>query len=397
MTRDICGGCSSSNLHKFLDLGSSPLADNFITAPSEVVKRYPLQLLLCTDCYLVQLSEVVPDDELFNKEYTFYSGASEPIRQYYATYAKNLINRFDQGRHLTIEIACNDGTLLQHFHHAGWKTLGVDPAAGPAAIAQEQGMEVITKPFNLELAEQICSEQGQAGLIIANNVLAHVADPNDFLAGVAHLLAPGGVVVMEVQYLGDLIAGNMFDHVYHEHRFYYSLSALRRLFGRVRLVITGAQYTQPQGGSLRIVAVRDGVDPYSRVSNEDWLQHVETYTAFQGQVDRVRNRLLQLVHDQPGRIAGYGATAKSTTLLNACGIDHTVLDYVVDTTPAKIGKYTPGTNIPIVSPEQEQAWGYPDAYLLLAWNYLGAILRRSDITSLDSTRWIVPIPMPVIL
>jgi len=397
MNRDICGGCSSRNLHKFLDLGQTPLADNFVTNPTVKPKLYPLQLLVCTDCFLVQLSEIVPDEELFNAEYTFYSGASEPIQRYHAAYAKELINRFEQGRDLTVEIACNDGSLLQHFHNAGWKTLGVDPATGPAAIARDKGMEVITEPFNLDLAEEIRLERGRAGLIIANNVLAHVVDPKNFLAGVSRLLAPNGVVIMEVQYLGDLIAGNMFDHVYHEHRFYYSLTTLRRLFHQAGMVITGFRNTEPQGGSLRILAVRNGTDPYSQMTNENWLRRTETYMGFQGQINRVKDRLQQLIHAQHGRLAGYGATAKSTTLLNVCEINDTVLDYVVDTTPAKIGKYTPGTNIPIISPEREQVFGYPDAYLLLAWNYLGAILRRSDITSPNSTKWIVPIPMPVIL
>lgn len=400
MIRETCGGCGSRLLQEFLDLGYSPLADAFVASPDQVQVQYPLKLMVCADCYLVQLRDVVPDEELFNADYTFYSGASEPIRRYYAAYAKELMNRFEQGQRLTVEIACNDGSLLRHFHQAGWKTVGIDPAAGPAKLAEDAGLDIVVEPFNAPLAEEIRVIHGTAGLIIANNVLAHVADPIDFLKGVSHLLAPDGVAVMEVQYLGDLIAGNMFDHIYHEHRFYYSLTSLRHLFWQAGMTITGARHTEPQGGSLRIIAVKKGAgtDTYARVTNERWLQRPSTYESFQGHVDRVRGRLLQLIFEhQDWRIAGFGATAKSTTLLNFCGIDDHLLDYVVDTTPAKVGRYTPGTHIPIISPEQELAKGYPDAYLLLAWNYLGSILRKSDITAPRSTKWIVPIPMPVIL
>lgn len=398
MLREFCGGCGGDSLEEFLHLGYSPPADAFLRSPSDPETTYELGLNFCHECKLVQLTEVVPDEELFNEDYTFYSGASKPIQEYNRIYAKELINRFAEiGRDLTVEIACNDGDLLQHFDQAGWKTLGIDPAGGPTTVAREEkGLNVATVPFNLETAETIRTDHGRAGLIIANNVLAHVADPNDFLQGVKRLLRPGGVVVMEVQYLGDLIAGNMFDHVYHEHRFYFSLTTLRGLFARNGLVITGARRTAPQGGSLRIIAVHNGIDPYTRLTNENWLSQISTYATMQGRIDHVRDRLLTIMHNSGfNTIAGYAATAKSTTLLNYCMIRD--LEYIVDTTPAKIGRFTPGTHIPIISPEQELHRGYPDAYLLLAWNYLGAILRNSDIANKHSSKWIVPIPMPVIL
>lgn len=397
MIRDTCAGCGSMELFRFLELGSSPLADNFISDPAAVEPMYDLSLLVCEMCYLVQLEEVVPDEELFNKDYTFYSSTSEPIRKYHKDYAAELLTQFEQGQRLTVEIASNDGSLLKHFHTNGWKSLGIDPAGGPSDAARELGLDIITAPFNAALATDVRDDYGHAGLIIANNVLAHVTDPLDFLAGVERLLAPDGVAVIEVQNLDSLLVGNMFDHVYHEHRFYYSTASLLDMLNRVGLDMVDIRYTEPQGGSIRVVAAKNVPHPV-RVNQGAWLQQTSTYESFQGRVNYVRNHLLRLIYEGRFRkIAGYGATAKSTTLLNFCDLDESVIDYVVDTTPAKVGKFTPGTHIPIISPEQEQEQGYPDAYLLLAWNYLGPILRKSDLTQQSSTRWIVPIPMPVIL
>src|SRR5262245_21953358 len=222
--RQECGGCGSDNLEIFLDLGQTPLADAFSVTAHEHEPIYDLELAVCADCYLVQLMEIVDDQALFSEDYTFYSSASAPIRQYHAEYAKSLIKRFEQGRNLTVEIACNDGSLLRNFHEQGWTTLGIDPALGPLSVATKQGIPTLWKSFDYQLSKEVVDQYGQAGLVIANNVLAHVVDPGDFLRGIANLLQPGGVAVVEVQYLGDLIAGNMFDHVYHEHRYYFSLT-----------------------------------------------------------------------------------------------------------------------------------------------------------------------------
>lgn len=403
MQRTECASCASTDLHHFLDLGESPLADAFVTDPLAPCVFYPLKLLVCLRCYLVQLEEVVPDELLFNAEYTFYSSTSAPLVEHHRRYAQDLMDWgiFDPTE-LTVEIACNDGSLLHLLHEAGGRCLGVDPAIGPLVAGQQRwGYRAIGEAFNFRLAENLRADYGQAGLVIANNVLAHVADPGDFINGVARLLKPTGRAVFEVQYFADLFAGNMLDHVYHEHRFFYTIRSLAGLLRQNGLYVTGMKKQSTQGGSLRIYASRNPREamemPFSYHSEQHLLKQ-STYDSFQDRVNYWKNSLLQTLFSFPGkRVAGFGATAKSTTLLNFTGIGTSLLEYIVDTTPAKVGKFSPGTRIPIISPEEEANRGYPDAYLLLAWNYLGDILRRSDLTSPKSSKWIVPIPHPVII
>jgi len=404
MLRENCAGCGAGlhDMEIFLNLGKTPLANSFTTEPFDPAEVfYDLSVLVCRQCFLVQLYQVIPGDLMFNKEYTFYSGTSPEKVRYHQRYAKELIQGHVQAPRLTVEIGSNDGDLLRHFEEIGWPVLGVDPSEGPAEVAIERGVPTITEPFGYAQATAIRESHGQAGLIIANHVLAHVHDPLDFLRGIEHLLTPDGLAVIEVQYLGDLIAGNAFDHIYHEHRFYFSLYSLQQLLERANLYVRWARLTEPQGGSLQVAVVknRQRWPGNFMIGQEKWLTDIATYHSFQGRVRHVASALKRLLTAgwTDGKLAGYGAAAKSTTLLNFCQIDDTILSYVVDTTPAKIGKFTPGTGIPIISPEQEQERGYPEAYLLLAWNYLGPLLRRSDITTEHSTRWIVPIPMPVIL
>lgn len=403
MIREQCANCGSRDLDPFLELGSTPLADAFMDKVDDDPGYYDLTLLVCHMCRLVQLRELVPDELLFNQDYMFYSSTSAPLRRYHQEYAADLIARFpEQGQKLTVEIASNDGSLLHHFADVGWPILGIDPAGGPSQAARDNyGLEILTQPFNRAMVQDVCEGYGQAGLVIANNVLAHVQDPNDFLSGVADLLAPDGMAVFEVQYLGDLLAGNMFDHVYHEHRFYYSINSLGELLNRAGLNIYSVRKTEPQGGSIRVTATKQLTKniPY-QIMMETWLQDLATYASFQGRIRHVAKRLVSLflqTKGQHGTAAGFGATAKSTTLLNFCGLGDDLIDYVVDTTPAKVGKWTPGTRIPIISPEQELERGYPDLYLLLAWNYLGSVLRKSDLSHYKSTKWLVPIPYPVVL
>ena len=394
--RRVCGSCDSTDLEPFLDLGYTPLANAFPSSPSEKETKYRLQVAICMNCHLVQLLEVVPDDILFANN-TFYSGTGDP--SYWQGVARNLMKRFgDDGPQLTVEIACNDGTLLKHFHDAGWPSVGVDPAEGPTQKAREYGLDVLTMPFGSDAAEGIRAEYGQAGLIIGNNVLAHVSDLNDFLQGVKRLLKPDGVAVFEFQYLGDLVTGNMFDHVYHEHRFFYSITALQTAVMKNKMLIDRWRPTPQQGGSMQVEITHGGV---YRGTPDPWLTRLNTMRGVQPRVDYIKSRLQSLIATEmmmlPGFLAGYAAPAKSTTLLNFCGIDHDTLDYIVDTTPSKIGKYTPGTHIPIISPEQEDKVGYPDTYLLLAWNYLSSILRRADLQGPSSTRWVVPVPIPYVI
>ena len=401
MRRDRCGGCESESLEVFLDLGKTPLADRFPESADEPEPTFPLEVAVCTKCWLVQLLEVVPDAILW-ADYGFYSGASPSKVAYHEHYAAWALKEYgEQARRLTVEIACNDGDLLRHFHAAGCRTVGIDPAAGPMMQTFAWLLDRYIEPFGRAAAERIRSECGPAGLVIANHVAAHVSDPHDFFGGIADLLAPDGVAVVEVQYLPDLLVGNQFDHVYHEHRFYYSVTSFVQIIAQHGLRIVDEIHSDQQGGSMRAV-LRPGAahgEPqgvwYEREKLK--LQSMAPYDTFRGQVEYVRGRLVSMALKERSaghRLAGYGATAKSTTLLNSCGIGSRLLEYVEDTTPAKIGRVTPGTHIPIVAPGDRDD---PDVFLLLLWNDLSGVLRRERAFMDGGGRFLVPIPVPVLL
>jgi methylation protein EvaC len=384
-----------------LDLGSSPLANDYPAQPDLTLKQYTLGLLRCNRCSLVQSTEIVPDDELWNREYGFYTGGSWQVVEQQRKYALEVLAKHEAlAKKLVVEIGCNDGTMLRNFKEAGYPTLGVDPARGPTSVAQSSGLDVIVDQFNVTTAREIASNYGRAGLIIANNVIAHVADLDDFISGMALLLRPEGVAVVEFQYVGDLVAGNQFDHVYHEHRFFFSLLSLELALRRHRLEPVQVQHTSPQGGSLRVTIAHEGAlvaDASVRQlrANEKWLTEPYCLAGLQGRADWIRHRLLRLLYglkDQGKLVAGYGAPAKSATLLNFCHIGPDLVQYIVDTTPAKQGRYTPGTNIPIIAPESDSR--APDVYLLLNWNYFYSIRRKA--TSFAG-EWLVPIPLPELL
>jgi SAM-dependent methyltransferase len=387
--RELCSACGAPDLEQFLDLGLSPIADAYTATADEVSPTYPLQVAVCPKCQLVQLLEVVDHDVLFGTGYSFYSSASPPLSAYHAAYARDVLTRHGPlAARGVVEVGCNDGDLLIHF--AGFPALGVDPAAGPAAAAQDRGLEVAVRPFGLAVAHDIRDRRGPQGLVIANHVLAHVADVADVLAGIKTLLAPDGIAMVEVQYLPDLLVNNAFDLVYHEHRNFFSLSALEQAAGRWDLHVVDAELTDRQGGSLRVTLARQP-QANRRVdhirASEGWLDSFGAYEGMQGRAERIRDRLLGLLEAQPGPIAGYGAPAKATTLLGFCGIDATDLEFVVDTTPAKQGRYIPGTGIPIVAPDPALE---VDTYLLMAWNYASPIMQGNP-----GREWIVPFPAPV--
>jgi novobiocin biosynthesis protein NovU/D-mycarose 3-C-methyltransferase len=397
--RDTCESCGAG-LEQFLDLGDSPLADAFPADPKAPEARYPLALGVCPSCWLVQLLDVVPDHLLFGGDYGFHSSSSPSLRDYHTRYAGRLLaDHRGLAERLTVEVGCNDGDLLSRFEVAGCRTLGVDPAGNVADEARRRGLGVIGEAFTADLAGRVVEAEGRAGLVIANHVMAHVPDLDDFAAGLAVLLAPDGVLSVEVQYLPDLLLGNQFDHVYHEHRRYLSVDAVAELFARHGLYARSVRRVEAQGGSIRVLAGhgmdRGAADPARR--QESWLRDIAAYASVQGRVEMVRARLLDLLDDQrrAGRkVYGYAASAKSTTLLNFCGIGPSRLDCVVDTTPHKIGRFTPGTHIPIVAPGQRRD---PDTYLLLAWNYLPGVLRRERAFLDAGGRFVVPIPVPVLL
>jgi SAM-dependent methyltransferase len=384
MRRTECGGCGD-NLVLVLDLGASPLADKFPANADTAETYYPLELMVCPSCWLVQLGEVVSSDELFGSDYAFYTSASPSLREYFAEVAALLLADLKPDSRV-VEIACNDGTLLNHFAAAGHRTYGIDPAA-PAALARERH-PVAMVPFTAQLAAEV----GQADLALAFNVAAHVADPHDFLRGVRALLADDGIAVVEFQNLADLVTGCQVDHVYHEHRYFYSAQTFSRLAAQHGLVAKSYTRTPAQGGSLRVTLVPEKPEHLPPVALH-WLSKFSTYSSLQPRADRMKDLLLAILDDcGEATVAGYGATAKSATLLNWCGIDTRQVAWVEDVTPAKIGRFTPGTKIPIRAPGER-----PDYYLVLAWNYLGGIVRREQAYLAGGGRLIVPGPVPCVL
>jgi hypothetical protein len=392
--RTTCSACGCGDLDQFLDLGLSPIADAYTATADEVSPRYPLQVAVCAKCRLVQLLEVVDHETLFGTGYSFYSSASAPLSAYQSAYARDVLARHgDLAARGLVEVGCNDGDLLRHFDPR--TSLGVDPSDGPAKAAVERGCEVLVRPFGLAAAHEIRDRRGRQGVVIANHVLAHVADVADVLAGISALLADDGIAMVEVQYLPDLLVNNAFDLVYHEHRNFFSLSSLEQAAGRHDLYIADAELTDRQGGSLRVtlrrfhagerrIRVEPAVDRIR--ASETWLDSPSAYEGMQGRAERIRTRLQDLVR---GDMAVYGAPAKLTTLVSFCGFDVEHLHWCVDSTPAKQGRFVPGTHIEIYPPGEPDV--PRDGFLLAAWNYAAPITAANP-----GNRWVVPFPAPAV-
>lgn len=406
MRREKCGGCGSPDLCQFLDLGETPVADRFPAKPEPDTQRWPLGLTYCEACRLVQLTEIVPDDVVW-EGYGFHTGGSPSAAAYFEAYADELVHLLKPTQvraPFVVEVACNDGTLLAHLD-APCRALGVEPARAQAAAARARGLDVITAPFGHELAQAIVADHGQADLVVANNVLAHVADLDDFVAGLALLLAPGGRLVVEVQYLGDLLLGNGFDLVYHQHRSFFSVRSLAAVLGRRDLIIVDVARTPAQGGSLRVAAARDAqptADVVDLIDAERRFNLAGQLPTLQGRADAVRDRMCELVASEraAGRaVVAYGAPAKATTLLHWCGLTSSAdIEVVYDATPSKDGRFMPGTDIPIVhKPTLSYLSANHTAAILLSHNYLPGVVRREREFLDAGGRFIVPLPVPAVI
>lgn len=394
-------------LRDLLSLGATPLADRFLTHPNDPEERYPLDVRFCAQCGLVQLVDIVEDEVLFGPEYAFYTGASPSSLAYFKAYAEWVLTTYpEESNGLIVEIASNDGTLLRHFQALGRSVLGIEPTANTAQIAIDQCITTLVRPFSFNLAYQEMKALPKASLILANNVLAHVDDLHDFVAGIKHLLADDGVAIVEVQYLPHLLFKNAFDHVYHEHRSFFSFGTLQGLFAAHGLTVVDVQEADTQGGSIRVTLLHSGDDLFQSaavtalLAYEDRLgltNGLDAYQGAQARVQYVKEELVSLLVSlkaQGKTIYGYGASAKGNTLLNTCGIGTDLLDCIVDTTPFKIGKYAPGSHLPVVAPGSRPE---PDYYLLLVWNYLAGVLEREQPYRDAGGKFIVPIPAPIIV
>ncbi|HEX3145608.1 MAG TPA: class I SAM-dependent methyltransferase [Pyrinomonadaceae bacterium] len=402
-----CRACGSPELRPILDLGVTPLANGLLTA-AELDKpeaTYPLELVFCPACTLVQITVTVPPEQLF-REYVYFSSFSETMLRH----AGQLVAELTAGRGLdqnsfVIEVASNDGYLLQGYQRSGIPVLGIEPATNIARVARERGIPTIAEFFGVDLARQLAEKGQQADVVHAHNVLAHVPDLNGFAQGLQLLLKEEGIAVIEVPYVKDLIDRVEFDTIYHEHLCYFSLTALDHLFNRHGLIITDAVRVPIHGGTLRVFVRRrldDNTHPVDERSGADslraeeleWAVNPRFYQRFADKVEAVRRNLLALLRDLKARnkrIGVYGASAKGSTLLNYCQIGREILDFAVDRSTVKQGRYMPGVHLPIYAPEKllEEKLDYA---LLLAWNIADEILEQQAGYRSQGGRFIVPLP-----
>jgi len=402
-----CRACLSTNIAPILSFGCTPLADALLTS-DELDKpeiTAPLDLVFCCDCSLVQITETVPPEILFCRSYPYFSSVSQSLREHFASSANSIIDKYHLNTDsLVVEAASNDGCMLRTFTRRGIPVLGIDPAEGPIAKAQQEGINSVRAFFTKEFADQFVAQGNHADIFLANNVLAHVADLNGFVQGFRTLLKPTGAAVIECPYLLDLMDKCEFDTIYHQHLCYFSLTALTNLFERNALVLTDVVRTSIHGGSLRLFVQHDGerseyLTQLLKQERRLGLHEIEYYRDFAMRVQEIRSSLVTMLHDlkrSGKRLAGYAAAAKATTLLSYCNIDSSLLDYIVDLNTFKQGRYMPGNHLPIHSPEKLYE-SPPDYLLVLAWNFAGEIMQQQQRYRDVGGRFIVPIPAPAIM
>jgi len=405
MNETHCRFCGTGLRYTFVDLGMSPLANSYLL-PTQLhcmEPFYPLHVYVCESCLLVQLQEFASPEHIFS-EYAYFSSYSSSWLQHARAYAEMMVERFGLGpHHQVIEIASNDGYLLQYFAARGIPVLGIEPARNVAEEAIKKGIPTIIRFFGEETAHHLIAQGVRADLLVGNNVLAHVPQLNDFVRGMKVLLQPHGIITLEFPHLMRLMAENQFDTIYHEHFSYFSLATVRRIFAAHGLTVFDVEELPTHGGSLRIYVchAEDSSQPLGpRVA--DLLAREEAagltclapYLSFAERVKKTKRDILDfLIREKQGgkSIVGYGAPAKGNTLLNYCGIRSDFLDYTVDVSPHKQGRFLPGTHIPIYAPERVRQTK-PDYLFVLPWNLKDEIMQQMAYIRQWGGRFIIPIP-----
>jgi len=402
--RTTCRVCGSDRLYLFLSLGPQPLANAFLSDTNRFgsESRYPLDVYFCESCSLVQLLDVIDPEVLF-REYIYVTGTSETIAAHNVSYARAVVDLLRLGESdLVVEIASNDGSLLQQFRACGVKTLGIEPARNLAEIARAKGIATIDRFFESEVGKCVRGSHGPARAVIANNVLAHVDETRDFLCGARELIADDGLVIMEVPYLRDLVNRLEYDTIYHEHLCYFSATTLARLCEAADLSLVRVDYVPVHGGSLRMYAGRREYHPSHTPAVMELLEQErregltsrERYVKFAGEVAENRRAILNLLENLSAKrkvIAGYGAPAKGNTLLNYCGIKNDLIEYVVDANPHKQNKWLPASHIPVVQ-ESHLKEHHPDYVIILPWNLKGEITEQLSYIREWGGKFVIPIP-----
>ena len=407
MSVERCRACGTPAPSPFLDLGLQPLANNLLRAEDlgGPEPRVPLRVFACPTCWLVQIADEVPPHELFS-EYPYFSSTSDAMVEHARRAVEAHAGALGLGADsFVVEIASNDGYLLQHCLARGIPCLGIEPAANVAAEAQAKGIDTRVAFFGAALAEELVAARGPADLILANNVFAHVPDIRGFVAGLATLLAPGGRAVLEFPYAVDMVERLEFDTIYHEHVFYFTVSALVPLFAGVGLTVVDVERLAIHGGSLRLSVAREGEVVSQRVKERleaearEGFTSGERYERFAAGTRELCLDLVKLLDDLAAaghRLAAYGASAKGSTLLNAAGIGGERLAFVVDRSPHKQGLFTPGAHLAIRPPEALQEDGI-DRALLLTWNFADEIRAQQAAWEAGGGRFVVPLPEPRVL
>ena len=399
-----CRFCAAPLRHTFVDLGTSPLANSFLSQEQlhEGELYYPLHAYVCERCFLVQLEEFETPAGIFS-DYVYFSSVSESWVRHAKAYVERVVPRLGLGpESFVVEVASNDGYLLQWFVEAGVPVLGIEPAANVAVVAEERGIPSVVEFFGSELAARLVAEQRQPDLIVGNNVLAHTPALNDFVEGLRILLGPEGTITMEFPHLLRLIQETQFDTIYHEHFSYLSLVSVEQVFGAHGLRLYDVEELRSHGGSLRIYACHEGaahetserlVELRGREESAG-LRELETYTSFGERVQALKRELLEflLQAKRDGKeVAGYGAAAKGVTMVNYCGVRADLLPYVADLSQHKQGRFMPGSRIPVYPPERLEETR-PDYVLILAWNLKDEIMRQLAPLRAHGTRFVTPVP-----
>ena len=400
-----CRFCGTKLEHTFVDLGMSPLCESFL--PGEQLNQmeafYPLHAYVCGKCFLVQLEAYVTPEHIFS-DYAYFSSYSDSWLAHAKKYADRMVERFGIGeKSFVVELASNDGYLLQYFVEKRVPVLGIEPAANVAAVAVKKGVPSLVKFFRRETARELAAVGKQADLLLGNNVLAQVPDLNDFVAGMKILLKPNGVITMEFPHLQRLMEENQFDTIYHEHFSYFSFVTVEKIFAAHGITLFDVEELPTHGGSLRIYGrhEEDTAKPVSgqvtelRAREEEaGTTRLETYSRFAEQVKETKRKLLEFLiaaKRNGKKIAGYGAPGKGNTLLNYCAIRTDFLDYTVDRNPYKHGRFLPGTHVPIFPPDRIRETK-PDFLLILPWNLKDEIIKQNAFIREWGGKFVVPIP-----
>ena len=405
-----CRHCGSSVTVSFCDLGMSPLANSYVSV--EQIDRaesfYPLHAYVCGECFLVQLQEFESPEQIFS-DYAYFSSYSDSWVAHCRQYVEQMVARYGLGsEQLVIEVASNDGYLLKFFKEKGVPVLGIEPAANVARAAQDLGIETLVEFFNPTLAETLVRRGIQADLLLGNNVLAHVPDLNGFVRALKLALKPSGVITLEFPHLLELIRERQFDTIYHEHFSYLSLGTVERVFSKFGLKVFDVDRLATHGGSIRVYATHaeNAMQTISGHVNEmlseeasAGLGSLTTYRAFSDEVKKTKRALLRFLiyaREQGKSVVGYGAPAKGNTLLNYCGVRTDLLDYTVDRSPHKQGRFLPGVRLPIYPPEKIRETK-PDYVLILPWNIKDEVMSQMSFVRQWGGRFVVPIPRTMVM